>query len=121
MCAGFIHFSTSNSKASVTLPPFHQPKTGDKSIVVNLAAASSAVGHLWVQTDRRPSLVAFKLLSSITANRFDIRMSVKIAMAITEASLLANVFLQQLSDQRLLESGCGMAVCIGIQDRLPAL
>lgn len=42
-------------------------------------------------------------------------------MAITEASLLANVFLQQLSDQRLLESGCGMAVCIGIQDRLPAL
>lgn len=26
MCAGFMRFSTNNSKASVTLPPFHQPK-----------------------------------------------------------------------------------------------
>lgn len=116
-CTGFICFSTNNSKASVTLPGLHQPKR-KINLEVNLAAAFSAAGRLWVcvQTDTEPSKADLLNYSKIDL----IYVCLSNHLGNHRNCSTGKRFPTATSDQRHLESGCGITVSIGIQDRLHA-
>lgn len=119
--SGFIHFSTNNTEH---LGPAHAlSSTGrDKSNFGGRAAASSALVQFGAegQSGRGGgggrAQLRLSLFPSITANGFDICVSIKSAPQSKELLRLQNIFPTATSDQRRLGSDCGTAGSIGIQD-----
>lgn len=120
MCTGFICFSTNNSKASVSLPPFHQPKHG-----INLVASK------WLQPPLQLAMCGFgcrQIADQAYFHSSHLQLGQTDLIQVCLSNRLGNhrscsagkCSPTATSDQRHLESGCGMACGIGIQDRLPA-
>lgn len=122
MCAGFIWFSTNNSKPSVTLPPFHQPKREinlvmstwlhppPQQLAIFGFGCRQTLDQALLHSSRSPQLWQTDLIYVCLSNRLGNHRNCSAGKCFPTAT----------SDQRHLESGCGMAGSIGIQDRLSA-